>query len=162
MTVTRLSNVNKESSFTLNAADYYDSHPEVHYEGVFKDALDAIRFLKEHRKDDSSLSYLMLAEWTAGRVPEDKLMNWQLSAGAADYAMAKQKMIEQEIAKVYSNLSGSQRNSSRVLSYLKDSIDRSRFTYLRNETKTISNAYFNLVMRYAMELYGNELVRGLS
>lgn len=42
---------------------------------------------------------------------------------------------------------------------MKRNMDRSLFTQKRDQTKEISDGYFKLVMRCAMVMYGNEVVK---
>src|SRR3989338_84135 len=90
--VTRLKNSGKipndklqDYQRTAGAADYYDRNAWMHVENAFTDTLQMVSFLREKRTDDSSLSYLALSLWTAGKIPNDKLQDYQRTAGAADY-----------------------------------------------------------------------------
>ncbi|HQT45250.1 MAG TPA: hypothetical protein PLO51_04680, partial [Candidatus Micrarchaeota archaeon] len=76
----------EEFQRTAGAADYFEKN--LQNAPKFTNSLKAIEYLREHNgksAEKNSLGYLMLALWTGKRIPKDKLMNWQMDAGAADY-----------------------------------------------------------------------------
>ncbi len=74
------------------AADYYDRHREIQTDETFEDPIEIIDFLRGRRRDDVSLSYLVTALWTAGKITKnDKpidirgLKRYCILASASDF-----------------------------------------------------------------------------
>jgi len=78
------------------AAEYYEKNKWMQVQEQFTDPMEMIEFLRENKPDENSLSYLTLALWTGGKIPGDKLKNFQFTAGAAEYYEKNRWMQVQE------------------------------------------------------------------
>ncbi len=158
----------KELLFNVGAAEHYEKNHLLQQipNEILSDSFRLVEYLRANRgemispkkKKYNSLGYLVHALVMGGRIPKEKRMKIVFSVSAADYALRNKDMISAEILKSYQELSEKQKNSYWFMSHLKRGIDRSKFTHLKNPNKIISDVYFNMMMRYAMFLYGNKLI----
>ncbi len=75
----------QEFQFIAGAADYYDRNEWMHKAPSFTDPLKAIQYLSRLDRRQKSLTYLIGALWTGGKIPEHRLKKFQFIAGAAEY-----------------------------------------------------------------------------
>jgi len=147
----------KKFLFIAGAADYYENNEWMHIEKQFTNPLEMIKFLRENKTDGNSLNYLTQALWTGGKIPEDKQKSYKLISSSADYALARRDMIEKQI--IHANAVVSiPTTSRRYIGKLMENMDKTLFTYRNNPSKVISKRYLRCVVKYAIELYGSDII----
>jgi len=120
------------------------------------------------RKEMKSLSYLTLALWHGDKMPKKKLMNWQMRAGCAEYAIKNKEQFVDEIANAAKRvITYDLEDNARFFKAVKSKIDRTKFTYLRDkklkgEKKHISERYFRDSYKWAILFYTPEIIERLE
>jgi len=159
----------KQVSFDVGAAEYYRNNPLLQYipHDVLKDYSKLITYLVTYRdqmakvdKKRNSLGYLVQALVMGGKIPREKSKKLNFIASAAEYVFERKDMVKEEMKRAYAELTHKQKNSARIITYLWRNIDRAIFTYLNDDSIEVSSRYFRNIMKFAMEIYGDEILRG--
>ena len=158
----------KDLLMKVSARDYYDRNPLLQNipENILTDNFKIVDYLVENRskmtkpegKKNNSLGYLVRALVMGGKVPPERERKLTVVSSAAEYALRKREILEEEILSSYNSLTNQQIDSENFLLNLRRGIDRTRLTQLRNQRKPISESYQRDVVKLAMHLYGNALI----
>jgi hypothetical protein len=147
--------------FLAAAADYYDKSKLLQSEPSFKKPLEAINWLRKNkaRLDNKSLDYLISCLWTGGKIPGHKLKKWEFMAAAAEYALKNERLIKEEIRLAREKLDRKTKKRIRerplrIIRY----IDRGKFTYLRDESKSEEEeSYFLYIFSFGYAFWNRFL-----
>lgn len=165
-----------EARYTMlaSAREYYDSCPAL-WEGPSKwqNVQEIVFFLDRKReelvgkldeKERISYSYAVQALEAAQRIgPDVNLRILRQDAAAADYARRFEDDIREnlfEAAKTFLQAKPTiDFNPEGTTNAWRRNIDRNRFMGLKDPTKRLSNPYINVIIRYALWLYGTQYIK---
>ena len=154
----------------MGAAEYYEKNTLLHSisQEILSDSFRLVTYLKENRdkmtkpsgQDHNSLGYLARALVMGGKIPKSKQTSLTMAFGAAEYALEKRSMIEEELIRVYCELPNTIGHPQIMKGIIRDKLDREKFTWLLDDKKIVSENYFCKIFDYAMAFYGDELIWG--
>ena len=159
----------KESRFMYEvyAADLYDRNEELQKAPEFENRIDLCSYLyKNHDElENRSFGYLSLALVHGEKLTKEQFDKWHNEINAANYAVKKKPLFCEEITHSYLEIPKEMREEAsekRLRKYIRERINRERFTWIENENKIISDKYMKNTLRFAMILYGNDLIENLG
>jgi hypothetical protein len=108
-------------------------------------------------KQHNSLVYLVRALYGVGEITSKQNVTYGFEATAAEYALRRREIIEDEIVIAYRGTQKSLQGTE-LMSALQKKIDRHKFKHLKDPSKSICLTYFKNVIKYAMLFYGNKAI----
>lgn len=151
---------NKKQNIIMLAGSYdlYEQILWLYKAPILKSAEEAAKYLIEQQGADRklSLSYLMQCLWIGGKIPPDRLQDFQMKAGAADYALRFKGIISREFVRAFKQLESFSERRFRKM------INRRIFVAQDGSGKILSRAHTNRIIVMAMELYGRDLLADLA
>jgi len=150
-----------------NAYEYARESPVVQKAPVFSEAVDFIRWYRTNcleliSRDDPSehlkISYAATVLFYANKISKKDLENYQFSGAAYERALENRSVIEAEIRRIWASLPTKRYGSDLVR--LKRQFDPIKLPNLKEKgrPKPLSDRYRNLILGYAYDLYGAEII----
>jgi sRNA-binding regulator protein Hfq len=113
------------------------------------------------RKGQGALNYILKALHSGGRIDKTRVSSLATACATAEYAILHEDMIRQELEASFLRIPRKDIISEKYLRLLRKGMDRNRFRGTRTPERSVNEAYFQSIFRFAMAFYGDAFISGM-